>query len=179
MSPRSEFKGYVQVYTGDGKGKTTAALGLALRAAGHGLGTYIGQFLKGRPTGETKAARRLSPLLTIERFGRRGFVRLDGDPDREDIDRARRGLARCLKAMLSGRYRIIVLDEVNVAVDLGLIPERDVLAFLDRKPADVEVVLTGRFAPQAVVRRADLVTDMKERRHYSKKGVRARTGIEK
>jgi cob(I)alamin adenosyltransferase len=179
MSAPSSFQGRVQVYTGDGKGKTTAALGLALRAAGHGFATYVGQFLKGRPTGELKAARRLSPLIAIERFGRRGFVRLDGDPDREDIDRAGRGLARCLKAMLSGRYRIVVLDEVNVAVDLDLIPEKDVLAFLDRRPADVEVVLTGRSARPSILRRADLVTEMKERKHYSDKGVRARTGIEK
>jgi cob(I)alamin adenosyltransferase len=178
VSARSEFRGYVQVYTGGGKGKTTAALGLALRAAGHGYRTYFGQFLKARPSGETKAARRLAPLLTIEKFGRRGFVRPGRTPDGEDVDRARKGLARCLKAMLSGRYRIVVLDEVNVALSLGLLAARDVLALLDRRPADVEVVLTGRGAPPALLGRADLVTEMKPRKHYSDKGVKARAGIE-
>ncbi|MBN2205825.1 MAG: cob(I)yrinic acid a,c-diamide adenosyltransferase [Candidatus Aminicenantes bacterium] len=178
MAAKTPFEGRVQVYTGNGKGKTTAALGLALRAAGHGLATYVGQFLKGRPSGELRSARRLSPLLKIEQFGRKSFLRPNGDPDEEDIERARRGLARCLKAMLSGRYRIVVLDEVNVAVDLGLLSEREVLAVLDRRPDGVEVVLTGRSAPPALLRRADLVTEMKERKHYASKGVRARAGIE-
>lgn len=178
MADQIPFQGRIQVYTGNGKGKTTAALGLALRASGHGFATFFGQFLKGRPTGEIKAARRLAPLLTIEQYGRKAFLRPDGDPDQEDIDRARRGLARCLKAMLSGRYRIVVLDEVNVAVDLGLLTEREVLAVLDRRPDGVEVVLTGRGAGPALLRRADLVTEMKERKHYSAKGVRARAGIE-
>ena len=161
MAAEAPFQGRVQVYTGDGKGKTTAALGLALRAAGHGLATYFGQFLKGRPTGELRAARRLHPHLKVEQFGRKDFLRPDGDPDQEDIDRARRGLARCRRAMRSGRYRIVVLDA------------------LDERPAEVEVVLTGRGAPPAFLRRADLVTEMKERKHYSARGVRARTGIEK
>jgi len=178
MAVSPSFQGRVQVYTGNGKGKTTAALGLALRAAGHGFATYFGQFLKGRPTGELQAARRLSPLLTIAQFGRKGFLRPDGDPDQEDIDRARRGLARCLRAMRSGRYRIIVLDEINVAVAFGLLTIKDVFDFLDRRPADVEVVLTGRGARPALLRRADLVTEMRERKHYSSQGVRARGGIE-
>jgi cob(I)alamin adenosyltransferase len=178
MKAPTAFQGRVQVYTGDGKGKTTAALGLALRAAGHGFATYFGQFLKGRPTGEQRAALRLSPLLTIEQFGRKGFLRPDGDPDQEDVDRARRGLARCLRAMRSGRYRIVVFDEINVAVDLGLLTVKEVFDVLDLRPADVEVVLTGRGAPSAFLRRADLVTDMKERKHYSSRGLRARAGIE-
>jgi len=179
MAAEAPFQGRVQVYTGDGKGKTTAALGLALRAAGHGLATYFGQFLKGRPTGELRAARRLHPHLKVEQFGRKDFLRPDGDPDQEDIDRARRGLARCRRAMRSGRYRIVVLDEVNVAVDLGLLSEKEVLDALDERPAEVEVVLTGRGAPPAFLRRADLVTEMKERKHYYVKGVKARKGIEK
>lgn len=174
-----KFKGYIQVYTGNGKGKTTAALGLALRAAGHGLRTYIGQFLKGQAYGELLAARKLDPLITIEQFGRKGFVHVTGNPDEEDIRRVRSGLEKCRRAMLSGRFAIIVLDEINVALHFRLLEEKDVLGFLDRKPADVEVVLTGRYAPASLLRRADLVTEMKEKKHYYALGVRARRGIEK
>ncbi len=171
--------GYIQVYTGNGKGKTTAALGLALRAAGHGFKTFIGQFLKGRPSGEIEAARRLSPLIRIEQFGREGFILVKDGPDDEDVNKARAGLARALEAMLSGEYRIVVLDEINTAVHFGLVPESDVLALLDRKPADVELVLTGRYAPDSFLERADLVTEMTERKHYHARGIKARDGIEK
>ena len=175
------FKGFIQVYTGDGKGKTTAALGLALRAAGRGLRTYFGQFLKGRTTGEALAAAKLAPLLVIETFGRKGFVIVtDGDgPADEDVALAMRGLARCREAMLSGRYDIVVLDEVCVAVALKLLPEAAVLEFIDTKPPAVEVILTGRRATPALLARADLVTEMMERKHYFAKGVRARDGIER
>ena len=171
--------GYIQVYTGNGKGKTTAALGLALRAAGHGLRTYFGQFLKRSPTGEIPAARRLSPFITIRQFGRPGFILVREGHDEGDLRRARTGLRKCRAAMLSGEYRIVVLDEVNTAVYLGLLSEAEVLAVLDEKPADVELVLTGRYAPRSFLRRADLVTEMRERKHYSARGVRARAGIEK
>lgn len=171
--------GYIQVYTGNGKGKTTAALGLALRAAGHGFKTFIGQFLKGRSSGEIEAAKRLDPLIRIEQFGREGFILVKDGPDDEDVTRARAGLARSLEAMLSGDYRIVVLDEINTAVHFGLIPESDVLGLLARKPKDVEVVLTGRYAPDSFIERADLVTEMTERKHYHSRGVKARDGIEK
>jgi len=174
-----EFKGYTQVYTGNGKGKTTAALGLALRAAGHGFKTYIGQFLKGHMSGEILAVRKLSPLITIEQFGRKKFITVTEDFEDEDYRRARRGLQKCLKAMLSGEYQIIILDEINVAVNLGLIKEEEVHQFLDKKPEKVEVVLTGRYAPESIMERADLVTDMSCRKHYYDNGVRARKGIEK
>ena len=174
-----KFKGYIQVYTGNGKGKTTAALGLALRAAGSGLRTYIGQFLKGQPYGELKALRKLAPWITIEQFGRKGFIHVTENPDEEDIRRARAGLEKCRRAMLSGRYAIVVLDEVNVALYFRLFSVKDVLGLLDQKPADVEIVLTGRYAPPALLRRADLVTEMKEKKHYYARGVRARAGIEK
>ena len=176
---REKFKGYIQVYTGNGKGKTTAALGLALRAAGHGFPTFIGQFLKGQRYGELGSVRRLSPLVTIRQFGRRGFIHVTENPGDEDIRRARRGLDACLRAMLSGKYRIVVLDEVNVALHFGLLEEKDILGFLGQKPAQVEVVLTGRYAPPSLLRRADLVTEMRERKHYYARGVRARPGIEK
>ena len=171
--------GYVQVYTGNGKGKTTAALGLAFRAAGRGFRTYIAQFLKALPTGEIEAAERLAPFVTIEQFGREGFVLVTGGPDDEDIARAGTGLARAREAMLSGDYRIIVLDEVNTAVHFGILPEAEVLAFMDQRPAAVELILTGRYAPASFIQRADLVTEMSAVKHYYDRGVKAREGIEK
>jgi cob(I)alamin adenosyltransferase len=175
-----EFKGYIQIYTGLGKGKTTAALGLALRASGHGLRTYFGQFLKGRTSGETLAVGRLSPpLITLELFGRKGFVKVTDEPGDEDAFLAEEGMRKCREAMLSGKYQIVVLDEVLVAVRLKVLSKKALLEFLDGKPQAVEVVLTGRFATPALVRRADLVTEMKERKHYSAQRVRAREGIEK
>jgi cob(I)alamin adenosyltransferase len=175
------FRGFIQIYTGDGKGKTTAALGLALRAAGRGLRTYFGQFLKGRTTGEALAAAKLAPLLVIESFGRKGFVIVtDGSAlEDEDVALAESGLAKCREAMLSGKFDVVVLDEACVAVDLKVLAEAKVLRFLDEKPAGIEIVLTGRGATPALLERADLVTEMVERRHYSAKGVRARDGIEK
>ncbi|MEN6311546.1 MAG: cob(I)yrinic acid a,c-diamide adenosyltransferase [Acidobacteriota bacterium] len=173
------FQGRIQVYTGNGKGKTTAALGLAVRAAGHGMRTYIGQFLKGQPTGEIEALRKLAPLVTLEQFGRREFIRVTEGVDDEDVERARDGLRKCLEAMLSGEYRIVVMDEVNTAVHLKLLPERDVLDVLEKRPADVELVLTGRYAPAAILDKADLVTEMKDIRHYGDGGLKAREGIEK
>lgn len=174
-----EFKGYIQVYTGNGKGKTTAAIGLAVRAAGHKEKTFIGQFLKGQDYGELHAVKNLSPLITIEQFGRKGFYHVNKDPDKEDIQSARNGLDKCEKAMLSGKYRIIILDEINVTVYFNLLSEKDIHSFLDQKPKDVEIVLTGRYAPNSFIERADLVTEMKEVKHYYEKGIQARKGIEK
>ena len=174
-----KFKGYIQVYTGNGKGKTTAALGLALRAAGYGQRVYSGQFLKGQEYGELRSIRKLAPLVTIEQFGRKGFIHVTESPDDEDIERAKKGLQRCLQAMLSRKYRIVVLDEINVALHFHLLAEKEVHDFLAQRPEDVEVVLTGRYAPASLIKRADLVTEMKERKHYYAKGVRARLGIEK
>jgi len=174
-----EFKGYIQIYTGNGKGKTTAALGLALRAAGHGLKTYFGQFLKAHNYGELKSLNKLSRWITIEQFGRKGFIHITENPDEEDIQRAKKGLQSCLAAMLSKQYDIIVLDEINVAIYLNLVSERDVHKFLDKKPENVELILTGRYAPESLCQKADLGTEMKETKHYYSKGVRARPGIEK
>jgi cob(I)alamin adenosyltransferase len=176
---RPPFKGYIQVYTGNGKGKTTAALGLALRAAGSGLRTYIGQFMKGQRYGELESVKKLAPLVVIEQFGRRTFLHVAKTPDPEDIRRARLGLERCRAAMLSGEFDIVVLDEVNVAVLFHLVSTKDVLAVLDERPPTVELVLTGRCAPPSFIRRADLVTEMRERKHYYRDNVPARRGIEK
>jgi cob(I)alamin adenosyltransferase len=171
--------GFIQVYTGKGKGKTTAALGLALRAAGHGHRTYVAQFLKGQPTGEIEAAKRLAPLVRIEQFGREGFITVTDGPDDEDTTRARAGLEKARVAMLSGDYRIVVLDEVNTAVHFKILPEQEVLDFLDKRPAGVEVVLTGRYAPDSFIARADLVTEMTALKQYYDLGIKAREGIEK
>jgi cob(I)alamin adenosyltransferase len=176
---KRELRGYIQVYTGTGKGKTTAALGAALRAAGHSFKTYIGQFLKGQDYGELRSIRELSDWITLEQFGRKGFIHVTKDPDQEDFDRAKSGLKKCLKAMLSGEYTIIILDEINVAVYFKLLNEKDIHDFLDKKPDHIEVILTGRYAPDSIIERADLVTEMKEIKHYHNKGIQARKGIEK
>ena len=178
-APEKAFKGYIQVYTGKGKGKTTAALGLAIRAAGHGLKTYFGQFLKGQDYGEIHAIQKLSSWIKLEQFGRKGFIHVTKDPDQQDFDRAKSGLNKCLEAMLSGKYTIIILDEINVAMYFKLITEKEMHDFLDKKPDDIEVILTGRYAPESMVKRADLVTEMKDVKHYHNKGVQAREGIEK
>jgi cob(I)alamin adenosyltransferase len=173
------FRGYIQIYTGNGKGKTTAALGLALRAAGWKLRTYIGQFLKGQPYGELLALGVLAPFVTVEQFGRTGFLTVDDGIQEEDVGRARRGLEKCRRALRSGGFDLVILDEVSLAVHFKLLTEKDILNLMDAKPENVELVLTGRFAPASWLERADLVTDMVEIKHYYAGGVRARRGIEK
>lgn len=168
--------GCIQVYTGNGKGKTTAAVGLALRAAGHGLRSYIGQFIKGQSYGEVEALRN-HLLITIEQYGDTRCIRRE-DVSAEDSARARRGLEQAGHAMKSGRYEIVVLDEINVAVWFGLVSIEEVLTFLDQRPEHVELILTGRRAAAEVLERADLVTEMKEVKHYYQRGLRAREGIE-
>jgi len=169
--------GLIQVYTGDGKGKTTAALGLALRAAGWGLRTYIGQFMKGREYGELQAVQALAPLITIEQYGRNAFVHVTGGSP-EDKAAAQQGLRSASSAMLSGDYDIVVLDEINVTLHFKLLTLEDVLSLLDRKPPEVELILTGRRAPQELIDRANLVTEMREVKHPYHDGVEARRGIE-
>ncbi|NLG27878.1 MAG: cob(I)yrinic acid a,c-diamide adenosyltransferase [Chloroflexi bacterium] len=174
---RRLVRGYVQLYTGDGKGKTTAALGLALRASGRGLRTYIGQFMKGQACGETRALRD-HPLITLEQYGDVLCIRRE-EVTAEHIARAQQGLARARAAMLSGQYALVVLDEVNVAIWFGVLPLSDVLALLDERPPQVELILTGRRAPEELIARADLVTEMREVKHYYVQGVTARVGIER
>ena len=170
-------RGYVQVYTGDGKGKTTAALGLALRASGHGLRSYIGQFMKGQRYGELEALRD-HPLITIEQYGDVRCIRRE-EVTPEHVAQAQQGLDRVRRALLSGEYDIVVLDEVNVTIWFGLLAVEDVLALLDQRPEHVEMVLTGRRAPQELIDRADLVTEMRMVKHYYEQGVVAREGIER
>ena len=172
--------GCLQVYTGDGKGKTTAAFGLALRAAGHGLRVYIGQFMKGSAYGELKGAAALGGLVEVEQFGSSGCIPWRAEPAAEDVARAAAGLVRCVEVMLTGSRAIVVLDEVNTAVHFRLIPLEALLDAVDRRPQGTELVCTGRWAPQELVERADLVTEMREVKHpYSSHRLAARDGIER
>jgi cob(I)alamin adenosyltransferase len=170
-------RGYLQVYTGNGKGKTTAALGLALRAAGAGLKVFIGQFLKGRDYAELEALKRFDDLVTLKRFGGEKFIR--GEPDEEDKRMAREGLAASREALASGNHDVVVLDEVAILLHFKLCTLEELLALADARPQGVELVITGRNAPPELIDRADLVTEMKEIKHYYTQGVQARRGIEK
>ena len=171
------MKGYVQVYTGDGKGKTTAAFGLALRAAGAGLKVYIAQFVKGMKYSELDAMEKLSDSITIKQYGRDCFI--FREPEKEDIQAAREGLQEVKAIMCSGKYQMIILDEANIATYYNLFSVDDLLDFIKVKPEGVELVITGRKADPRIMERADLVTEMKEIKHYYQKGVEARSGIEK
>jgi len=179
MNKKLIKKGYVQVYTGNCKGKTTAALGLAFRAAGRGLKTYIGQFMKGQNYGELKSAEMLKPYITIEQYGKDTFIHVKNPSDPEDVKMAKKGLEKTKKAMLSGNYDIVIFDEINVANYFNLISVDEMLDIIKSKPDGVEVVFTGRYAPQEIIEAADLVTEMKEIKHYYTKGVEARDGIER
>ena len=171
-------KGLIQIYTGNGKGKTTAALGLALRAVGHGLKVLVVQFMKGHIRyGEIESARLLSPCLTIVRIGRDTMVS-KSNPDPIDFKLAQDGFSLARKAIEGREYDIVILDEVNTAIDYGLLPLSSLLELIDSKPETVELVLTGRNARPEILERADLVTEMVERKHYYRRGVPARKGIE-
>ena len=171
------MKGYIQVYTGNGKGKTTAALGLSLRAAGAGLKVIIVQFLKSGDYSEIKALAKLSDLITIEQYGLGHFVR--GKPSPEDMEAGKKGLERVRSIIADGKYDVVVIEEGNVAVTCGLFSAQDLLDAIAGKPDHMEIVITGRGAAREIIETADLVTEMKEIKHYYQKGVKARHGIEK
>ena len=172
-------KGFIQVYTGNGKGKTTAALGLALRAVGREMRVCMIQFLKGGgPYGEHLAAEKLAPYLTIIQTGSSDWCR-KGNPGPEDVRLAREALTMAEKTLTQGRYDLVILDEINNAVHYNLVSVDDVLHLIEQKPAQVELVLTGRNADERIIAAADLVTEMREIKHYYKAGVAARIGIEK
>lgn len=169
--------GKVQVYTGNGKGKTTASLGLVLRAAGAGMRCYFGQFMKKGNTSEVRALREfLAHAVTLEQYG--SGAELSG-PDRErDTACARAGYEKARAALVSGEYDLVVLDEILVAEHLGLLAVDDLLRLMDERPEHTELVFTGRWAAEQVCQRADLVTEMGEVKHYFHAGLPARTGIE-
>jgi len=192
------------VYTGRGKGKTTAAIGLCVRALGAGLSVFFGQFVKGMRYSEIVALEtlaaaidqkrsfedgdleaspargpgvRLAPRLEIRQFGRGCFILRE--PEAADIEAARKGFQESREAMLSGRYDLVVLDEINIAVEKGLVEEAALLELVAEKPENAELVLTGRYARESVIEAADLVTEMRELKHYYSRGVEAREGIER
>ncbi len=169
--------GLIQVYTGEGKGKTTAALGQAMRAAGQGLKVYIVQFMKGWPHYGELTTVGQHPSVTIEQFGRPDYVDKN-NPDPEDFRLAKAALERGREVLTSGKYDLVILDEVNVALEWNLIQLDDLLSLLDQKPEDVELILTGRYAHAEVIARADLVTEMREIKHPYHQGIVSRRGIE-
>jgi cob(I)alamin adenosyltransferase len=169
-------KGYIQIYTGNGKGKTTAALGLSLRCLCAGNKVFFGQFMKGQDYSELLAPKHFEGL-TMEQYGDLHFTR--SEPSEEDRRNARRGLNQMKEILVSGQYDLVVFDEINTSLFFHLVDLKDVLAVLDLKPEKTEVLLTGRYAPQEIIDRADLVTEMREIKHYYNSGVPARVGIEK
>jgi cob(I)alamin adenosyltransferase len=180
--PREEVlarhrRGLVQVYTGDGKGKTTAAFGQALRALGQGFRVCVIQFMKGRKYGECLAAERCLPNLTIHLSGLDSFVMRD-KPAPLDIDLAEQGLALARQVVASGDYDMVILDEINVALDFKLIPLAAVIALIEGKPGALDLILTGRYAPPEVLALADTVSEIKEIRHHYHAGIKERAGIE-
>jgi cob(I)alamin adenosyltransferase len=171
-------KGLVQIYTGNGKGKTTASLGLSFRAAGHGLRVYVMQFMKGSTVyGELEAAKKLAPELTVEQVGRDTFVSRE-NPDPVDLKMAREAFARARRIVSGGEYDLVVLDELNCAVDFGLVPLEEVKEMVAAKADHTELVMTGRNAHTELIDLADLVTEMREIKHYYRNGEAARQGIE-
>ena len=171
------YLGKIHVYTGNGSGKTKASLGLALRAVGRGLNVVMIQFMKGQETGERLVQKKLEPYFKIYNFGQEGFLK-KGSEKKEDKELAEKALNFAKKVVLSGDVDILILDEINVACNFGLIFENEVLEFLNGKPEDVEIVLTGRSASKKIIERADLVTEMKKIKHYYDDGIKAREGIE-
>lgn len=169
-------KGYIHVYTGASKGKTTAALGLALRAAGAGLKVFIAQFIKKRKCSEHRALERFGDLITVRRYGT-GFI-MGRKPGKMEIGSARKGFEEVKKIISSKKYDMVVLDEINVATHYGLLNAEDIISLMKEKPPGIELILTGKYADKKIIEKADLVTEMREIKHYFKKGVKARKGIE-
>jgi cob(I)alamin adenosyltransferase len=165
----------IQVYTGRGKGKTTAALGLALRAAGAGKRIYFAQFLKGRQCSELKILKKIKNIK-LEQFGRDCLVKRK--PQAKDIALARAGWAKVKKIIRKNFYDLIILDEINIVLKLKILDLKSVLALIKAAGKKVEIVLTGRSAPREILKIADLVSQIQELKHYYKKGVVARKGIE-
>jgi cob(I)alamin adenosyltransferase len=179
MTQQLNSKGYIHVYTGNGKGKTTAALGIAFRGIGWGLKSYIGQFMKGQPYGELTAALHVEQFMTIEQFGTPTMLHITNNPTEEDILRAHAGLKKAENAMLSMNYHIVILDEINIANSFNLISTKEILQFMKIKPYAVELILTGRHASEEIIQAADLVSEIVEIKHYFHQGILARSGIER
>jgi cob(I)alamin adenosyltransferase len=169
-------RGYVQVYTGNGKGKTTAAIGLAIRAAGAGQRVFFCQFLKSQNYSEITSLKRFEDVITVKQFGNENFI--VKVPTDSDIALAMEGFEEALNATMSCKYDIVVLDEINYAIHLNLIKLQSVVQLIKNKPVSVEIILTGRNAATEIIEIADLVSEIKEIKHYYKNDVLARKGIE-
>ncbi len=167
-------KGLIQVYTGNGKGKTTAALGLAMRASGQGMKVGFIQFLKGEPCGEHSFVSRYHAFDVVQISTGDSFTK----PREQLREEAQLTLTYAEEQMLSGKYDLIILDEIFVAIHKGLVTTQQAMNLLDKRPGSVELVLTGRYAPPEIVERADLVTEMHMIKHPFSKGITARRGIE-
>ncbi len=176
MTSEKNIHGLVMVYTGPGKGKTTAAVGQALRMVGQGYKVYMVHFMKGRDYGEFLAFSKITGI-TVKKSGRDEFVNKE-KPEQIDIDMAQDGLESARKAIQSGQYDLIVLDEINVAMDFKLIEVKDVLELIKNKPVNIDIILTGRNAPKEIIEIADLVSEIKEIKHHYQAGVKSRKGIE-
>jgi len=170
--------GYVHIYTGNGKGKTTAALGLALRAAGRGLKTIMVQFMKGQFYGELEAVKPLAGLIAIEQYGHPRFCRFTDPPDDADVQRANAAMARLHAILAAPSCDILIADEAVTAMMFNLVSEDDLMRLISAKPRTLELVLTGRGATPRLIEAADLVTEMQDIKHYYTQGIQARLGIE-
>ncbi len=172
-------KGYFQIYTGNGKGKTTASLGLTLRAVGAGYNVYIGQFIKcAHEYSEIKTIRERFPEVVVEQYGtEKGYI-LGRDKEQSDIEASQQGLAKLREAMMSSRYDLIIADEINCSLSLGLLELKNVIELVRLKPTDVELVFTGRGAAEQLIEIADLVSVIEDKKHYYNNGVMGRRGIE-
>jgi len=171
-------EGYIQIYTGNGKGKTTASLGVALRILGAGGRVFYAQFIKGKKlSSEFNILQKFNDSFVYKSFGRGRFIK--GKPSQEDIALAVEGLKACTEALSTGEYDLVVMDELNGAVKCGLLNIQDVMTAIKKKESKTELIITGRNAPQELIESASLITEMKQIKHYFEQGVTARTGIEK
>lgn len=170
------MKGYIQVYTGNGKGKTTAAFGLALRAVGAGKKVFIAQFVKGKMYAEIEAVQKYLPPITIKQYGLGCFI--VSKPTRKDIDAARNGLEEIRKILQSNQYDMVVLDEADIAIYYDLFSSKELIGVIQTRQETTEIIITGRYADPTIIEIADLVTEMREIKHYYNAGVTARKGIE-
>ncbi len=176
MNSNRITRGYIQLYTGNGKGKTTAAFGLALRAVGAGKKVFIAQFVKGMPYSEIEAIKKYIPSITLKQYGLDCFI--VNEPVQKDINAALEGLSEVSQIISEGKFDLVILDEICIALYYKLFALKEVIKILNSKPENMEIVLTGRYAPAELIAIADLVTEMKEVKHYYNQGVEARKGIE-
>jgi cob(I)alamin adenosyltransferase len=170
-------KGYVHVYTGNGKGKTTSSIGLMIRAIGAGKKVYFGQFMKEGEYSEIKIIKERFKEIKLEQYGQDGFI-INRKANDKELLQVSNGFERAKEVLMSGEYDVVVLDEINVAHFLDLITDEDMFFLIDNKPKEVELILTGRYASKEVIERADLVSEIKEIKHYYNEGIAARTGFE-